>query len=560
MNFDFDTGTIYAGLATLDVTTLPPLGSGPANVLTIVANGALTLPKGAASTRPAAAGGTDIAGMFRYNTSLNQLEYFDSTSWQQLTSTAGSVSSFQTSLSGLTPQTAATGAVTLAGILGATSGGTGTSTAPTAGQFLYSSGGTTYAATTLSSFAVESFSAGTTGFTPNTATTGAVTLAGTLVLANGGTGASLVGVAGAPVYSNSTTTFAVGTAGTTGQAYISGGTSAPTWQTVSSDVDANPGSILAATAGGLFTATSATFIGSGTYSGVTLSGTVTNATDATTKQYVDSLANGLSWKQTVIASTTSYVDLATGGLLTVDGYTVADGDRVLVKDQDTGAIIAYDNLQGGSGYAASLSNDGPYILDGGDGNATATFDTSAGGIVTSITIVNPGTGYADNEVLSSSAFDTAQGGTGFSVDVNGTRTAAENGIYIAHSGAWIRSPDMDSIIPINEINGAAVFVENGTTLADTAWVQTATVTTIDTDPIVWVQFGGPGSYTAGNGLTLVGNQFSLSSPVTVANGGTGLTTAPVNGQLLIGNGSTYTLSGLTAGTAIGITPGRYYHY
>jgi hypothetical protein len=37
---------------------------------------------------------------------------------------------------------------------------------------------------------VSSFSAGTTGLTPSTATTGAVTLAGTLAVANGGTGAT----------------------------------------------------------------------------------------------------------------------------------------------------------------------------------------------------------------------------------------------------------------------------------------------------------------------------------------------------------------------------------
>ena len=37
---------------------------------------------------------------------------------------------------------------------------------------------------------VTSFSAGSTGFTPNTPTTGAVVLAGTLVVANGGTGAT----------------------------------------------------------------------------------------------------------------------------------------------------------------------------------------------------------------------------------------------------------------------------------------------------------------------------------------------------------------------------------
>lgn len=55
------------------------------------------------------------------------------------------------------------------------------------GQVLTVSGGIP-AWATLSSSAVTSFSAGTTGFTPSTATTGAVTLAGTLNVANGGTG------------------------------------------------------------------------------------------------------------------------------------------------------------------------------------------------------------------------------------------------------------------------------------------------------------------------------------------------------------------------------------
>lgn len=46
---------------------------------------------------------------------------------------------------------------------------------------------------------------------------------------------------------------------------------------------------------------------------------------------------------------------------------------------------------------------------------------------------------------------------------------------------------------------------------------------------------------------------ALSGAITVANGGTGLGTAPANGQLLIGNGTDYTLSTLTAGTGIVIT-------
>jgi hypothetical protein len=55
--------------------------------------------------------------------------------WQAST---GGVTSFQTSLSGLTPSTSTTGAVTLAGTLGATSGGTGQSTYAT-GDVLYAS-------------------------------------------------------------------------------------------------------------------------------------------------------------------------------------------------------------------------------------------------------------------------------------------------------------------------------------------------------------------------------------------------------------------------------------
>ena len=46
-----------------------------------------------------------------------------------------------------------------------------------------------------SSSGVSTFSAGTTGFTPSTATSGAVTLAGTLALANGGTGATTAATA-----------------------------------------------------------------------------------------------------------------------------------------------------------------------------------------------------------------------------------------------------------------------------------------------------------------------------------------------------------------------------
>lgn len=57
---------------------------------------------------------------------------------------------------------------------------------------------------------VSTFSAGTTGFTPNTATTGAVTLAGTLTTTNGGTGLTSFTTNGA-VYATSTSALTTGT-------------------------------------------------------------------------------------------------------------------------------------------------------------------------------------------------------------------------------------------------------------------------------------------------------------------------------------------------------------
>jgi hypothetical protein len=46
---------------------------------------------------------------------------------------------------------------------------------------------------------------------------------------------------------------------------------------------------------------------------------------------------------------------------------------------------------------------------------------------------------------------------------------------------------------------------------------------------------------------------ALSGAITIANGGTGLGATPTNGQLLIGNGTDYTLATLTAGSGISIT-------
>jgi len=64
--------------------------------------------------------------------------------------------------------------------------------------------------------------------------------------------------------------------------------------------------------------------------------------------------------------------------------------------------------------------------------------------------------------------------------------------------------------------------------------------------------------TSANITTLTGTNFSatsltLTNALKIAEGGTGLDTTPTNGQLLIGNGSGYALSTLTAGSGIIVT-------
>jgi len=93
---------------------------------------------------------------------------------------------------------------------------------------------------------------------------------------------------------------------------------------------------------------------------------------------------------------------------------------------------------------------------------------------------------------------------------------AENGIWVASSGAWTRATDADAEV---ELLNAAVFVSEGTSQADTAWVMTTNAPiTVGATGITWAQFGAPASYVGGAGLTLTGNTFDVGA-------GTGITVA-----------------------------------
>lgn len=105
--------------------------------------------------------------------------------------------------------------------------------------------------------------------------------------------------------------------------------------------------------------------------------------------------------------------------------------------------------------------------------------------------------------------------------VKNQTTTSQNGIYVLStvgdgSTPWVltRATDFDSAVEI--AGGDFTFVDAGSTLANTGWVCVDEVTTVGTDPIVFQQFSGAGTYTASNGVQLVGSNFS---GVVVASGG-----------------------------------------
>jgi hypothetical protein len=93
--------------------------------------------------------------------------------------------------------------------------------------------------------------------------------------------------------------------------------------------------------------------------------------------------------------------------------------------------------------------------------------------------------------------------------VKNQTASADNGIYIAASGAWTRSTDMDVW---SEVPGAYTIALNGSANLDTGWVCTAADTgTIGVTAMPWVQFSGSATYYAGTGLTLASNTFSITN-------------------------------------------------
>ena len=427
--------------------------------------------------------------------------------------TAGGVTFFSGGSTGLTPNTATSGSITLGGILVPTNGGTGVATATAnyvfAGPTLGASATPSFRALVAGDIPALPYGTGTVTSVSGTGTVNGLTLTGTVTTTGSLTlGGTLSGVANSALTNSSitingssvslggsitvtataTNALTIGT-GLTGTSY--NGSSAVTiaidstvatltgTQTLTNKTISGASNTLTNIANASLTNSSVTVgttaisLGSssltlGGLTTVTVTQDPTAALDLATKQYVDAVAQGLDPKASCVAATTVNVTLS--GTQTIDGVALIAGDRCLVKDQ-------------------TLSQN--------------------------------------------------------------------NGIYLVAAGAWTRATDMNAWV---EVPGAFTFIEQGTTQADTGWVCTSNAGgTLGTTAITFVQFAGVGSYTAGTGLTLTGTQFNITNTaVTPASYGSatqvGTFTVNAQGQLTLAGNTTVTpalgsITGLGTGVA-----------
>jgi len=327
------------------------------------------------------------------------------------TFTAANYALYSTSSSALTAGTlpvaaGGTGATTLTlnGVLyGTGTTAVGATSAGTTGQVLIATTGSAPSWGSIpTTAAVTSFSAGTTGLTPSSATTGAITLAGTLATGNGGTGLTTFTAANNAIYSTSSSALTAGTlpiaaggtnstatptsggvgygtgtahaytaAGTSGQALISAGTSAPAFGALAiGTANTNVSGALTPTNGGTGASTLTGYVyGNGTS---TMTASTTIPTTALTGNFVSTFSGG---------TTGLTPSTATAGAITLAGtLAIANGGT----GSTTAATVA------GTGISVSGTFPNQTVTNAGVTSAVAGTGISVSGATGAVTITNSG--------------------------------------------------------------------------------------------------------------------------------------------------------------------------
>ena len=297
----------------------------------------------------------------------------------------------------------------------------------TSGQLFVSGGSAAQPSwTSPTSIAVTSINFGTTGLTPSTATQGAVTVAGTLVAANGGTGLTSF-TSGGAVYATSTSALTTGTlpiasggtnstatptaggigygtgtahaytaAGTSGQPLISAGAGAPAFGTLAlGTANTNVSGTLTVTNGGTG---AGTFTANGVIYGNTTSALGVTAAGTTGQVLIATTSSAPSWGQvSLTAGVTGTLPVANGGtgITTTPSngqIPIGNGTNYTAATLTAGAGITITNASGsvtvaGTGSTINSQTTG-YTLVAADAGKTISITT--GGVTVPNSILSAG--------------------------------------------------------------------------------------------------------------------------------------------------------------------------
>ena len=318
--------------------------------LTIASNvvlpgtGAMTVVSGTTGQQPVGA-----EGQFRFNTTTSTFDGYSSGIWRQF-SLSGGVTSFSGASTGLTPAVPTSGGIVLGGTLNVGSGGTG---AGTLTGYVYGNGtGVMTASTTIPNAGLANSSVTYNGVTVALGASGTITATATnaLTIGTGLTGTSYNGSAAVTIAIDSTVVTTTGTQTLTNKT-ISGASNTLTNIANASLTNSS------VTVGTTAIALGASSLTLGGLTSVAVTQDPVSALQLATKQYVDAVAEGLHVHASCAAATTGTLASITGGTVTynngtagvgatltlsnslsvLDGYTLLNGDRVLVKNEATQA-------------------------------------------------------------------------------------------------------------------------------------------------------------------------------------------------------------------------------
>jgi hypothetical protein len=237
---------------------------------------------------------------------------------------------------------------------------------------------------------------------------------------------------------------------------------------------------------------------------------------------------------------------------------IGTGDQAGTWGNTTNTNLGTLIEQAVSGYVTQAVSTGT--------DTTITIPNGATGVARNMYIELTGTGGASTNLIVPAnkklyfVFNNASdavtvkvaGQTGVSVPAGSKFILVSNGTDIVEATSY--STGVGSSLNLTTLTATSA---NITTLSGTTATYTsANITTLSGTSVSYTS----GSFTSANITTLTGTNFSatsltLTNPLGRAQGGTGLSTTPTNGQLLIGNGTGYSLATLTAGSGITITNG-----